>query len=97
MPFFAPVGTRTADFDWRLALDVGSCVDAFNRVWYSSTVTEVGFENGAKRVRISFRRFSDQGEKVDSLGYRYDGLGPNEDDWIDVLSYRIQKPGKMAH
>jgi hypothetical protein len=30
------------------------------------------------------------------LGYRYDGLGQNEDDWIDVLSYRIQKPGKMA-
>jgi hypothetical protein len=34
---------------------------------------------------------------VDALGRSYDGLGPNEDDWCDVLSYRIQKPGKMAH
>ncbi len=30
------------------------------------------------------------------MGQRYDGLGPNEDDWIDVLSYRLQKPGKMV-
>jgi len=39
MPFFAPLGTRTQDYDWRMSLDVGSIVDAFNRVWYPSTVT----------------------------------------------------------
>lgn len=77
-------------------LEIGSTLDAFNRVWWPSTVVEVGIENGAKRARISYRRFSDNGQKVDSLGYKYDGLGPNEDDWIDVLSYRIQQPGKMA-
>jgi hypothetical protein len=56
----------------------------------------VGIENGAKRVRISFRRFSENGKKVDLDGNRYDGLGPNEDDWIDIFSSRIQKPNKMA-
>ena len=53
-------------------------------------------ENGAKRVRVSFRRFSESGKKVDSDGNRYEGLGPNEDDWIDIYSCRIQRGGKMA-
>lgn len=79
-----------------MSLDIGSTLDAINRVWYPSTVVETGVDNGSKRVRVTFRRFSEQGEKVDSLGQRYDGLGPNEDDWIDVLSCRIQRPGKMS-
>ena len=60
-----------------MSLDIGSEIDAFNRVWYASTVVEVGFENGSKRVRVTFRRFSDKGEKEDSLGQKYDGLGTN--------------------
>jgi predicted secreted protein len=61
MPFFDKVGTRTKDYDWRMNLDIGSHVDAYNRVWYPSTVVEVGVENGSKRVRISYRRFSENG------------------------------------
>lgn len=56
----------------------------------------MGFENGARRVRVSYRRFCEDGRKVDSDGNRYEGLGPNEDDWIDIYSCRIQRPGKMA-
>ena len=58
LPFFDKVGERTKDHDWRMNLDVGSQVDAYNRYWYASTVVEVGFENGSKRVRVSFRRFN---------------------------------------
>lgn len=42
MPFFDRLGTRTVDYDWRINLTVGSIVDAFNKIWYSSTVVEVG-------------------------------------------------------
>jgi hypothetical protein len=49
-----------------------------------------------QRVRVSFRRLSETGTKMDADGNRYDGLGPNEDEWIDILSCRIQKPDKMA-
>jgi len=38
---------------------------------------ETGVENGSKRVRVSFRRFSEKGEKTDLEGNSYDGLGPN--------------------
>ena len=42
MPFFDKSGTRTPDFDWRMNLDIGSTIDAFNRAWYPSTVVEIG-------------------------------------------------------
>ena len=58
-------------------LQIGDVLDGFNKIWYPSTVVEASVENGAKRVRVSFRRFSDTGEKVDFDGNRYDGLGPN--------------------
>ncbi len=58
IPFFDKLGTRTQDYDWRNSLEFGSLIDGFNKVWYPSTVVEVGYENGAKRVRVSFRRFS---------------------------------------
>ena len=75
-------------------LSTGDLVDVLmNRVWWPSTVVESAVENGTQRVRITFRRFSENGAKVDSEGNRYDGLGPNEDNWYDVLSCTIQKPG----
>lgn len=61
LPFFDKNGVRTQDYDWRNALTIGSEVDAFNKVWYPSTVVEEGVENGARRVRISFRRFRENG------------------------------------
>lgn len=57
-PLFDLLGSRTQDHDWRDSLEFGSLVDAFSRYWYPATVVEVGVENGAKRVRVSFRRFS---------------------------------------
>ena len=50
-----------------------------------------------KKVQVSFRRFSEEGDRTDSHGIKYFGLGPNEDEWMDVLSPRIQQDGKMAH
>lgn len=95
-PFFDLLGSRTQDHSWRDSLEFGSLIDAYSKFWYPATVVEVGIENGARRVRVSFRRFSENGKKMDSDGNRYDGLGPNEDDWIDIYSCRIQRPGKMA-
>lgn len=43
LPFFDQLGSRTEDYDWRMSLDIGSLVDAYNRVWYPSTVVETGF------------------------------------------------------
>lgn len=77
LPFFDKLGSRTPDYEWRNNLEIGSQLDAFNKFWYLSTVVEVGVDNGSKRVRVSFRKFSDHGLKVDSDGNRYDGLGPN--------------------
>ena len=42
LPFFDKIGTRTQDYDWRMSLDIGAQIDAYNRVWYPSTVVEVG-------------------------------------------------------
>lgn len=57
-PWFAPLGSRTQDYDWRMGLDMGAHVEALlNRVWYKATVSEVGMENGSKRVRVTYRRF----------------------------------------
>ena len=58
MPFFDKIGSRTHDYEWRMNLQIGDILDGFNKVWYPSTVVEVGLENGTKRVRVSFRRFS---------------------------------------
>jgi hypothetical protein len=80
-----------------MALDVGSPVEALlNRVWYKSTIAEVGEENGMRKVRVTYRRFAEDGDRVDSQGNKFFGLGISEDEWIDVLSSRIQKCGKMA-
>ena len=80
-------------------LNISDKIDALNRVWFPSTITEIGVENGSKRARVSYRRFCEEGNKVDTDGNRYIGLGPNEDEWIDLLSCRIQKPNKnkMRH
>lgn len=38
-PWFAPLGTRMKDYDWRMSLEVGFPIDALHeRVWYSSTI-----------------------------------------------------------
>lgn len=42
LPFFDLLGSRTLDYNWRMELEIGSHVDAFNRVWYPSTVIETG-------------------------------------------------------
>lgn len=59
MPTFAPLGTRTKDYEWRVNLDIGSKLDAMDTksIWHHSTVTETTVENGSKRVRISYRIF----------------------------------------
>jgi hypothetical protein len=58
---------------------------------------ETGFENGSRRARVSFRRFSPDGDRKDSEGNFYFGLDINEDEWMDILSGRIQPPGTMVN
>lgn len=97
-PWFALLGTRMKDFDWRMGLEIGAPIDAHvDRVWYPSTVAEVGEEKGIKKVRVTFRRFAENGDRVDSHGNRYFGLMPGEDEWLEVLSPRIQMNGKMVN
>lgn len=49
------------------------------------------------RVRVTFRRFSDEGDRTDSLGNKFFGLPGGEDEAFDIYSVRIQKPGTMAN
>lgn len=58
LPFCDKLGARTPHHEWRMNLNVGDTLDAFCRIWYAATVAEVAVENGAKRARITFRRFS---------------------------------------
>lgn len=96
MPWFAPLDSRMKDYNWRMGLDIGEPIDAsLNRIWYKSTITEIATENNVKKVRVTFRRFDEHGDRVDSLGNRFFGL-KSEDEWIDVLSPRIQQNGKMS-
>jgi hypothetical protein len=43
MPFFDKLGSRTQDYEWRMNLNIGDKIDALNRVWFPSTITEIGF------------------------------------------------------
>ena len=80
-----------------MGLDIGSRLDAMSTksVWYYSTVVEVFIEKQNKKVRVSYRVFHDTGDRTDSDGNKYFGLGPNEDEILDVMSPRIQKEGTM--
>lgn len=61
------MGTRTIDFEWRMSLDVGSHIEALSdRVWYESTVMDTSTQNGHKTVKVSYRRFSKDGDYQDS-------------------------------
>lgn len=63
-----------------MGLDVGEPIQAYlNRVWYKATVAEVGFEEGYKKIRVTYRRFAEKGDREDSFGNRYFGLKPSED------------------
>lgn len=95
---FAPLGSRTPEFEWRLGLEMGAAVDAFkNRVWYPSTIAEMAIENNIIRARVTFRRFSEEGDRVDTHGNKYFGLDINEDEWMEVTNGKIQPPGTMVH
>jgi hypothetical protein len=96
-PFFAPLGTRCKDHDWRMQLQPGDVLDAQDSkaVWLFSTIVESTVENGVKKVRVTFREFNDKGDKLDAEGRKYFGWGANEDEWLDVMSPRIQRPHTM--
>jgi hypothetical protein len=61
LPWFDIAGSRTTDHDWRMNLNVGDHIDAYNKFWYPSTVVESAIENGGKRIRVTFRRFNENG------------------------------------
>ena len=54
-------------------------------------------ENGIRQVRVTFRRFSEEGDRVDSEGNKFFGLPMNEDEVIDLFSVRIQPPSSMSN
>lgn len=56
-PWFAPLGSRCRDFDWRMNLKVGDVLDAQDSktIWYFSTIAETLIENNCKKVRVTFR------------------------------------------
>jgi len=78
-PWFAPLGTRCKDYDWRVSLRVGDLLDAQDTksIWYLSTIAEESVEGSCKKVRVTFREFTEEGDKVDSDNRRYRGWGAN--------------------
>ena len=79
-------------------MEMGSEIDALrSRVWYKSIIAERRvLETGMKQVRVAFRRYHEEGDRVDSDGNKYSGLGPEEDEIMDIYSVRIQKPNTMS-
>lgn len=85
------------DYDWRMSLEIGQPIDAYlNRTWYKSTVAEVSVEKDVKKVRVTYRRFDENGDRTDTFGNRFFGLRAGEDEYIDVLSPRIQQSNTMT-
>lgn len=78
-------------------LKVGDMLDAQDPkfVWYYSTVVEEILENGIKKVRVTFREFNEHGDKHDSEGKKYFGWGSSEDECLDIMSPRLQRPHTM--
>ena len=95
--WFAQLGERTPEFEWRKGLGVGDLVDALDGryVWYLSTILETKEENGCWSARVGFRYYDDEGDKTDGEGRKFVGWGANEDEWIDLSSPRLQPPRTM--
>ena len=54
----APYLSKSANFDWRLALKAGDLVDCEDHYggWYGSTIEEVSErEDGRKQLKIAFK------------------------------------------
>lgn len=80
-----------------MELKPGDVLDAQDTkfLWWYSVVAEEVVENGVKKIRVSFREFTPEGDKIDTEGRKYRGMGPNEDEWLDVMSPRVKKPHTM--
>lgn len=67
------------DYDWRMGLDIGSPVEALlNRIWYKATIAEVSKDDKeSKRVKVTFRRFAEDGDRMDFHGNKFFGLDSN--------------------
>ena len=94
-----PLGTRCNDFDWRLALkpgDVIDCSDTSN-VWYQSTVLQRNDANQDPKniiplVKVGYRTYHDDGNKVDKDDKKFIGWSSKYDEWFPVTSARLAKP-----
>ena len=91
----APYGSRTGGNEWRLALKKGDIIDCLDTAatWYQSTVLDRKEDN---KALIGFRVYTKDGPKKDKEGNAYNGWSSTYDEWVDIFSIRIQRPGTIA-
>ena len=88
----APLGTKSLDFEWRMALKEGDTLDCCDNYggWYSGTVAKVKKRDNGTLIKVTFKIYDPTGEKYEK-GQTYFGLSDTYDtDDIDVTSPEIQ-------
>lgn len=84
----AQLGTMCKDFEWRMDLKEGDLVDCCDNYggWYSATIIKVKKKELGKVVRVGYKLFDPEGDKIEK-GQPYFGLSDSYDsDDIDVTS-----------
>lgn len=97
----APSGTYTKDWDWRFRINPRDNIDACDDFghWYCSTVLDTSFNPNTcliaapliEKIKLGYRYYTQNGTKLDSQGSFYEGWSEAYDEWVPVISMRIQK------
>ena len=94
----APLGEFSADQEWKGELKPGDEVDAYDKAksWYASTVLEVKEEKDAEgrtwdMLKIGFRLYRDDAQKLDDEGKKYEGWSAKFDEWVPRWSPKVSK------
>lgn len=90
----APLGTRTAGWEWRDKLKSGDRIDVFNNQghWYLGTVLDTRIEKETiKMLSVAFRYYTPKASNVDIHGQTYEGWNETYDTCLPAYSTRIQK------
>ena len=94
----AQLGEFSKDQEWKGELKPGDEIDAFDKAksWYSSTILEVREDKDAdgrtwEMLKIGFRLYRDDAQKLDDEGKKYDGWSAKFDEWLPKWSPKISK------
>ena len=100
----SPYGTHTFGKEWRDNLIKNSNCDCLDTAatWLRATVLEIKsqkVENSTreiKNVKVGYRFYDVNGEKVDPEGRSFYGWGLKYDEWLNAFSLRVQNANTLG-